>query len=241
MARLKYPRMSYFASSTDLTFAQVRGEYNRLRSAAQKRLKRLSGTEFARSETYQYYSGAFPSARGLSEADMRKALYDVAQFVSNDQNTLRGMRRKQEKAIAEMNSRFGEELVNKENYWDFIDFLKDKNMKDIAKGLDSDQVIELWRLREKGVPTRDIMKHFNILLDATEEQGYDPDQLAEKWNTYMKDFTEKGLSRNAVGTYFNQLESRYSEVMDYLEANPRQRRGSIGVRSKDLRRILGVK
>lgn len=231
MARLKHPRLSYFPSSTDLSASEVRSEYRRLRSAAQKRLKRLSGTEFARSDTYQYYSGAFPSSRGLSEADMRKALYDVAQFMSNESNTLRGMRRKKESAIKEMNSRFGEDLVNDTNYWDFIDFLQDKHIKDVAKGIDSDQIIELWRLTQKGVDRKDIVRDFDLFLEKTTE-GWDPDDIAKVWS-----LNESGVSKKALRDYFNDLESNYDEVIDYIKEHPMSSRKR-GYSAKDLRRFL---
>ena len=173
MAKLKYDRMSYFPDRSTLSLKEVKSEYRRLKTVAQRRLQRIGGTEFANTNTYKYNMKLFGkgkgSIKGLSERQIRKMLYQLQSFTSSDESTLTGLRKKRDNTIQRINDQYGEDIVNKQNYFEFIDFLNDKSMKSAYRGLDSGQVLELWEIRSKGLSLNTIRKDWSELLENKDE------------------------------------------------------------------------
>lgn len=170
MPKLKYSRVSYLPNRQDLSVSQLKAEYQRLRVVGQKRLKTISRSEFVNTPTYRRGMQVVSrSVKGKSESELRKMLYDVYQFTSNQGNTIRGMRRKRREQIERVNEIAGEEILNNSNYFDFINFINDKNIEDIAKGLDSGQVMELWKMNQKGLSKKSIIKDASRLLQRSED------------------------------------------------------------------------
>lgn len=173
MAKLNFGRLDYLPNRRDIGIGDVKTEYRRLKSIAQKRLKNIKNSEFANTKTYRYYNQLFGkghgSIRGKTETELRIMLYRLQQFVSNPRNTVSGLRRNMRSTIKEVNDYFGEEILNKNNYDEYIEFINDKSMEAIFALIPSDQVINLWAFRSKGIPTSMIHDHWNTMLKKERE------------------------------------------------------------------------
>ena len=172
MATLKYNRNDYLPTRTNLSVSQVKAEYRRLKVIAQRRLERIGRTEFKQTRTYGYNEAMFGkgkgSVRGKSEAELRKMLYDLSSFVTDPSKTLTGLRERRDLTIAKINSKYGAEIVTKDNYFEFLDFLNDKSMQPTFEGLDSGQELQLWEMRSKGLTNKAIRDNFADLMKNRE-------------------------------------------------------------------------
>lgn len=173
MATLKYSRNDYLPTRTSLSVSQVKAEYRRLKVIAQRRLQRIGKTEFSQTKTYSYNEAMFGkgqgSVRGKSEAELRKMLYDLSSFVTDPSKTLTGLRERRDLTIAKINGTYGAEIVTKENYFEFLDFLNDKSLDSVFEGLDSGQELQLWEMRSKGLTTKAIREKFADLMKDREK------------------------------------------------------------------------
>ena len=82
----KYPPEVYIPAAVRfnyLTIQEARAEYSRLRSAAVKRLQRLSGTEGERYSAFRMYGkeGFHSLPKNASAAEVGRALADVYHFL----------------------------------------------------------------------------------------------------------------------------------------------------------------
>lgn len=172
MATLKYNRNDYLPTRTNLSVSQVKAEYRRLKVIAQRRLERIGRTEFRQTRTYGYNEAMFGkgkgSVRGKSEAELRKMLYDLSSFVTDPSKTLTGLRERRDLTIAKINGKYGAEIVTKDNYFEFLDFLNDKSMQPTFEGLDSGQELQLWEMRSKGLTNKAIRDNFADLMKNRE-------------------------------------------------------------------------
>lgn len=173
MATLKYNRNDYLPTRTNLSVSQVKAEYRRLKVIAQRRLERIGKTEFRQTRTYSYNESMFGkgkgSVRGKSETELRKMLYDLSSFVTDPSKTLTGLRDRRDQTIAKINGKYGAEIVTKENYFEFLNFLNDKSMEPTFEGLDSGQELQLWEMRSKGLTNKAIRDNFADLFDNREK------------------------------------------------------------------------
>lgn len=172
MATLKYNRNDYLPTRTNLSISQVKAEYRRLKVIAQRRLERIGKTEFRQTRTYSYNEAMFGkgkgSVRGKSEAELRKMLYDLSSFVTDPSKTLTGLRERRDLTIAKINGKYGAEIVTKDNYFEFLDFLNDKSLESVFEGLDSGQELQLWEMRSKGLTNKAIRGNFADLMKDRE-------------------------------------------------------------------------
>lgn len=173
MATLKYNRNDYLPTRRNLSVSEVKAEYRRLKVIAQRRLERIGRTEFRQTKTYSYNVSMFGkgqgSVRGKSEAELRKMLYDLSSFVTDPSKTLTGLRERRDLTIAKINSKYGAEIVTKDNYFEFLNFLTDKSLESVFEGIDSGQELQLWEMRSKGLTTKAIRDKFADLMKDREK------------------------------------------------------------------------
>lgn len=172
MAKLNFGRLDYLPDRKNIGIADVKVEYQRLKTIAQKRLKTMGKSEFSNSKTYQYYNRLFGkgrgSVKGKTEAQLRVMLYQVQQFTSSQRTTVSGMRSHMRSTIKQVNEQYGEEILNKDNFNQYIEFINDKSMEAIYEQIGSDQQLTLWAFRSKGVPMNVIRNQWSELLDNEE-------------------------------------------------------------------------
>lgn len=110
---------------------ELRKEYSRLRSVAQKSIKRLGQSEFAAGETYRGVRNRFPALKGISnQRQLVMALTDVAQFLASKSHSVTGLREIRAGQVHTWQSEYGYDFVTAANYdaWvSFLDTLRDAN------------------------------------------------------------------------------------------------------------------
>ena len=134
------------ANSDD--WAAIKTEYTRLRDIAQKRLKRLAGSEFKsrkvvtsnvtklyndKGEIVKSYLG-FPKLRDIRKEDIPAAFAQLAKFVGAKGSTVSGQRSRREHLI----KKFREDGldINEGNYDKFMDMLDIMRTRKIIYGSD---------------------------------------------------------------------------------------------------------
>lgn len=142
---LRYSSYKYsYYGQRELTDAQIRKEYSRLRSIAKKRLERISKTELKETQTYLNYSRqGFPTLKELSNRNNIQAAFNrVASFLRTD-TTVSGLRREMMRRLEVLHSH-GYNFIDIENQWDFYRFMHyaQKLLKHLY--YDSDKLVEAF-------------------------------------------------------------------------------------------------
>lgn len=125
---------------------EVRQEYTRQRDIAQKRLARLSNSEFAESEFVQRYSEGFPKLRdiGSNKRELAHALADINRFINSKRSSISGQIEIRNNAIETLHEH-GYDFVNKDNYREFTQLMQRAHEIGLSKTYGSSTVAELVR------------------------------------------------------------------------------------------------
>ena len=108
----------YWANDADL-----RAEYSRLRSIAQKRISRIKGTEFEQSAIFKENRHGFLTVKQAKAQDVLvDELMSIRRFLLDTTSTLTGARERKAKILNTLNER-GYTFVNSENYWKYTQFM----------------------------------------------------------------------------------------------------------------------
>lgn len=112
------PEGAYWANDADL-----RAEYSRLRSIAQKRISRIKGTEFEQSAIFKENRHGFLTVKQAQAQDVLvDELMSIRRFLLETTSTLTGARERKAKILNTLNER-GYTFVNSENYWEYTQFM----------------------------------------------------------------------------------------------------------------------
>lgn len=187
-----------------ITDKQLRAEYSRLRSIANKRLQRMEGKPEAQ-ETFAQHAGGFPKVSGMSRCDLVHALDDVSKFLVADRGSLSGIRRVN-KEIVESLEKKGIKVPEDQlaKFGSFMNAMK--KALNISRGeYASQQIAELWtELFQKGkISQSKFEKRVKELMADIEEQQkelYTRAQLRD----HRKDVNTL-LRENPISDYFDSL------------------------------------
>ena len=107
----------------------------------------------------------FPSARGKSKAEIAHRLSSAYYFLSLKSSSVTGLREMRNDFIESMHDQ-GYTWINKENYFDFIDFMETvKSYYDVVT-YDSDRAVEVFDvMTEAGFSTDDLKNDFDWWLE----------------------------------------------------------------------------
>lgn len=109
---------------------ELRKEYSRLRSVAQKSLKRLWQSEFAYGETARQHRKGFPTLKQItSQRQLVMATTSVAQFLAAKSHSVLGLREIRQEQINTWKNEYGYDFVNYENFeawYNFIETMADE-------------------------------------------------------------------------------------------------------------------
>ena len=107
------------------TEKELRQEYAKLRSVAQKSLKRLENSRYADSETHRQNRNAFPKTGSIkSKRELARALTDVTRFLSAKSHSVSGLNEIREKQVSTWQDQYGYDFVNFNNFDQWVDFLE---------------------------------------------------------------------------------------------------------------------
>lgn len=162
-ATLKYtPDVYTPIGAKSLTEPELRKEYSRLRSIANKRLKRFEGTEYIDTQQYIQNKGKYLPLKDIkSESDLRHLFSDVARFIKAETGSVSGLNKQRDKMIETFQDR-GYDFVNKGNVRKFVDFMEYARNASLGRMYDSKRVANLFDYAEENkIDSKDLKKIFN--------------------------------------------------------------------------------
>ena len=143
-----------------LTNKQIRQEYSRLRSTANKRLSRLQEAGLGSRGGYR-----FPVLKGRSNEQIAADLADVSRFLRDPRTTVTGEREFVKKEIGMLHER-GYDFVNRTNFYDFIDFMESKREEVGNKLFDSGDAADVFNEGQRlKIPVEVLKKNFDFFAD----------------------------------------------------------------------------
>lgn len=156
-----------------LELSEARAEYSRLRSAAVKRLQRLSGTEGERYSAFRMYGKeGFPSLpKNASASEVGRALADVYHFLEMKTSSIGSIRSAQRNAIKTLNER-GYGFINKGNIREFGEFMEAARQQKVSSDNrgGSPVIVELYEtVKRLQIPPEQVQRRFSYWLSKRKE------------------------------------------------------------------------
>ena len=151
-----------------LELSEARAEYSRLRSAAVKRLQRLSGTEGERYSAFRMYGkeGFSSLPKNASASEVGRALADVYHFLEMKTSSIGSIRSAQRNAIKTLNER-GYGFINKGNIREFGEFMEAARQQKVASDNrgGSPVIVELYEtVKRLQIPPEQVQRRFSYWL-----------------------------------------------------------------------------
>lgn len=151
-----------------ITIQEARAEYSRLRSAAVKRLQRLSQSEGRLYSAYRMYGkeGFAPLPKDATPAEVGRALADVYHFLEMKTSSLKEIRSSQKKALETLNAR-GYTFLNKSNIKEFGEFMEAARQQKVISSNrgGSPTIVELYEtVKRLNLPPEQIQRNFSEWL-----------------------------------------------------------------------------
>ena len=139
-----------------LTNKQIRQEYSKLRSTANKRLQRLQQAGLGERGSYR-----FPKIAGRSTEEIAADLADVSRFLRDERSTVTGEKKFVETEL-EMLHEKGYDFVNRGNFYDFINFMEEKRQEVGGKIFDSGDAADVFNEGQRlNIPVNVLKKNFD--------------------------------------------------------------------------------
>ena len=174
----------------NVSSSEMRAEYSRLRQTANKRLKRMEGTKYERSQTYLRNMGKYMTIEEISAAAGEVAdrmnikgearqklidshiahkLSDIYKFLTAKTGSIRGMQRVENELIETLHDR-GLTFVNKDNIHKFGEYME--HLRSVHKGriYDSERAADLFGIAtKKGIDPQEIAEDYEYWKQHTDE------------------------------------------------------------------------
>lgn len=161
----------------------MKAEYTRMRDIAQKRIKRMSESEWTWTKTYKEHAQGFLKISEIDPRDFAQAFSELSKFVSAKSSSVRGQEAIRKKTSATLNEAIGEKKVNKRNYKRVIKILNESRNRKII--YDSDKIAELAEVTLSFTDDQfdDILEHLENLLEHTSDLS---ETFSGSLSEYMK-------------------------------------------------------
>ena len=159
--------------SKGVSSSEMRAEYKRLRDVARHRLRSFEKSEggyWKGSEAHQQLKQAYEGGamRGLSDEEIASKLSDLSRTLTDYRSSVSTLRAQRDQALETL-QQSGYEFVNKENYKEFGEFMKEYREKKLDRVYDSGDAAETYRaVRDKGLTMRSIRKDFDFWIENRE-------------------------------------------------------------------------
>ncbi len=162
-ATLKYAWFEYTPealASGVLTEKEIRAEYNRLRSIANKRVERLGRAGYKKSQAYLKNVNAYKSASNYNLHQLQYKLYQVSKFVAAKASTVSGMREIEKTALEKLHEK---ELQQVKDIWAFGDFMDWARAKYKGMDFDSERAAEVYNeAKRRDIDVGEIKKDYEM-------------------------------------------------------------------------------
>ena len=161
----------------------MKAEYTRMRDIAQKRIKRMSESEWTWTKTYKEHAQGFMKISEIDPRDFAEAFSELSKFVNAKASSVRGQEAIRKKTTATLNSAIGEKKINKRNYKRVIKILNESRNRKII--YDSDKIATLAETTVDLTDSQfdDILDNLESLLEHTSELS---DTFTGSFSEYMK-------------------------------------------------------
>ena len=169
-ATLKYAWYEYTPEalqSGSLSEKEIRDEYRRLRSIANKRIDRLARAGYTDTQAYLRNVGAYKSPSNYTMAELQYKLYQISKFVSAKSSTVVGMRLIEKQMLEKMHEKGLVRITNLQEFGDFMDWARAKYK---YSEFDSERVAEVYNeSKRRGIDIEEIKKDYELFRDNYRE------------------------------------------------------------------------
>ena len=154
-------------SSGSVTMKELRKEYSRLRSIAQKRIGRIEKSAIPFTKGARPYFSKLTNI--VTERDLVREYAELSRFIESPSSTAKGRREQREKTIDTLQKRGFD--VDKSNYMQFLNFMEWFKHSEYAAKYDSnsDIVQEVFDMASMKAGSREWKK----LFKALEKEGWE--------------------------------------------------------------------
>lgn len=171
---------------------ELRKEYTRMRDVAQKRIGRLSDSDYADSKAFSAHAQGFAKLKELNDADLPKAFQELYRFVKASTSTVSGQKRAQMKTISTLNRAIGagqdgQSGVTQKNYWRVIKILEETRKRKMVYGSDKIVTLAEATMEMSNQKFNDVLdnldralRHADEISEIPELAGYDFDEIIAK-------------------------------------------------------------
>lgn len=168
--------------------AELRKEYSRLRQVANKRLKRMEGTEYQKSQTYLRNKGKYTTLEQIEKEALKyaknlpleaqqkyvdshvaKKMSDLYKYLTAKTGTIRGMQRVENELIETLHEK-GLTFINKKNIRQFGEYMEYLRILHGNRMFDSERAVDLFGLAtKKGINPEEISEDYTFWSEHMEE------------------------------------------------------------------------
>lgn len=165
-ATLKYAWYEYTPEALQsgaLSEKEIRDEYRRLRSIANKRIDRLERAGYAHTQTYLRNAGAYKSPSNYTMAELHYKLYQISKFVSAKSSTVSGMRLIEKQVREKLHEKDLGKIIDLQEFGDFMDWARAKY---INSDFDSERAAEVYNeSKRRKIDIEEIKKDYELFRD----------------------------------------------------------------------------
>ena len=170
---LRWDYSDYLPSMAQLTQIksekEIRAEYSYLRGIAQKRLSRLRKSEFAEAKRVKRWGMGFPKLSELPNAQVAKALANVALFLNAETSSVTGFRQQRKRALETLKAH-GYDFVTAANIGEFGEYMEYWRNHKLDMLYASERVVDLFHFSQRSKIDRDaIFAEFEQFLSNSEK------------------------------------------------------------------------
>ena len=170
LANLKYAWYEYTPEalqSGSLSEKEIRDEYRRLRSIANKRIDRLERAGYTGTQTYLRNAGSYKAPSNYTMAELQYKLYQISKFISAESSTVSGMRRIEKKALEKLHEKDLGEIINLKEFGDFMEWARTKYKN---SEFDSERAAEVFNeAKRRRIDIEEIKKDYELFRDNYQE------------------------------------------------------------------------
>lgn len=163
---LKYAWYEYTPEalqSGSLSEKEIRDEYRRLRSIANKRIDRLEKAGYTDTQTYLRNVGAYKSPANYTMAELQYKLYQISKFVTAKSSTVGGMRLIEKHVLEKLNEKDLGRIKNLQEFGDFMDWARAKYKN---SNFDSERAAEVYNeSKRRRIAVEEIKKDYELYRD----------------------------------------------------------------------------
>lgn len=188
--RLEDPDLYHYEAFTggNVKPEELRKEYSRLRQVANKRLNRMKGTRYEKTQTYLKNAGKYGTIAEIEKevlkhakkltpdkaeryvnAHIAKKVSDLYRMLTSKTGSIKGMREVEKRTIDTLNER-GFTFINKNNIHQFGEYMEYLRLLHMDKQFDSERAAELFATAEKkGIDPNQLLADFEYWTQHTED------------------------------------------------------------------------